>query len=257
MFNFEATFTRVDCEKASFKCATNSVEPASSSHPIDRNEMHLDRKMSLPAGRQLSALLLALVPLMAATLLMHSGGCTADAAAAAAVAAPPMPRITSPKQLMEFTSNLTSELRKAEQVLGSAKVQEVQLERRFKQLTGRTARHAWKSAREQKRCTDHLVQEAKRFKNRLDKFGTTIRNTLGSWLKSVQGRSLRRFQTKAVSQEITQSLEVYKRIIQLLNNLIECPVDILQHLDGKVTTENPYESTEYYISTEESGEEYY
>ncbi|XP_055643301.1 uncharacterized protein LOC129779696 [Toxorhynchites rutilus septentrionalis] len=213
---------------------------------------------SLPVA--LAVVLLLLLP------LLHPG-CSGSAVPRKT------PEITTLKAMKNFTSTLARDLRRVETALIPLRAKETELEHRFARFAARTTRHGWRSTRDQQSNGNKLFKDAQKFRATVEKLDGHFKQDFGRRLNRVQARSLLRFRDDSVQNQITQSALVYKRLIELLINMIECPVFIMDQLGGAgiygddvddgdtVPQGNGEDGSEYGTGIEgdygDQGEEYY
>lgn len=167
-------------------------------------------------------------------VVMHAG-CNAATAAAAAAKRPTRPttspKINSVKEMRITVAQITHRLEKAERSLAPLKTFEGNLNRKFTSYSARTAHHDWQSANQQQSTANGLRQDAKKFKSQVREIRQAVKNQFGPGIAMLQSPSLRRFARDAPTKaQLAQSAKIYKRILELLQNMIECPVHILQFL---------------------------
>lgn len=166
-------------------------------------------------------------------VVMHAGCNAATAAAAAKRPTRPTtsPKINSVKEMRITVAQITHRLEKAERSLAPLKTFEGNLNRKFTSYSARTAHHDWQSANQQQSTANGLRQDAKKFKSQVREIRQAVKNQFGPGIAMLQSPSLRRFARDAPTKaQLAQSAKIYKRILELLQNMIECPVHILQFL---------------------------
>lgn len=159
-------------------------------------------------------------------VVMHSGCNAADAAAQR----PPRP-ITSVKEMRITVAQITHRLQKAERSLAPLRTLQSDLNRKYNSYSARTAHHEWQSPNQQHSNAHHIRQDAQRFLSQMHEVNQAFKDQFGQRMAQLQSSSLRRFARDAPTKaQLAQSAKVYKRILELLQNMIECPVHILEFL---------------------------
>ncbi|XP_065077269.1 uncharacterized protein LOC135700635 isoform X1 [Ochlerotatus camptorhynchus] len=184
------------------------------------------------------------------TIVVMQSGC--NAATAAAKQRPPRPaspKINSVKEMRITVAQITHRLQKVEKSLAPLKTSQTDLDRKFNSYSARTAHHEWQTANQQQAIANRIRQDAKQLKFQVREIGQAVRSQFGPRIDMLQSPSLRRFARDAPTQtQLAQSAKIYKRILELLQNMIECPVHILQFL-GEDASESedddmPFENSE-------------
>ncbi|XP_055549219.1 uncharacterized protein LOC129732392 [Wyeomyia smithii] len=163
------------------------------------------------------------VLLSAVLLLMHSSdGATVS----------PTPRITSSQAMANFTGNLKREMQYIEKSLTPLRMQQRKLQQAYNQYSTRTARHGWNSATNQHQKAHHIRHEAMQLRSIAELARNQLAKHYARQMKIVQAKKLNRFRNEKVANDIEKTTDVYKRIVDLLINMIQCPIHILEMLGG-------------------------
>lgn len=130
-------------------------------------------------------------------------------------------------------------IQKVEQALAPLKSSTKGLSRKFAAYSGRTARHAWKSHEQQLSAANNIRHDAQELRAKLEAYEEAIKDKLGPTVIMNNRATLRRIPLDATAKnQLDQTTKIYKRILELLQNMIECPVHILQLLgDDSVESE--------------------
>lgn len=130
-----------------------------------------------------------------------------------------------------MVAHITQRLQKAEKSLAPLKSIQSDLDRKFNTYSARTAHHEWQSANQQESTATDIRQDAHKLKSQIDEIDQAMKTQFGTKLRLLQSPSLRRFARDSPTKtQLAQSAKIYKRILELLQNMIECPVHILQFL---------------------------
>ncbi|XP_058817706.1 uncharacterized protein LOC131681014 [Topomyia yanbarensis] len=156
------------------------------------------------------------------------------------------PKITSEKDLAKLASTLNQQMQTAEKFLHRQAAEEAELKRSFKQYSTRTARHGWNSLRTQRQNAARIRRDAARLRNTSESIDRAFRRQFGRQINLMQINAKRYERNNDLTLSIERTVAVYKRIVELLLNLITCPIDIINALGGvSQSTEIPTSTTDF------------
>lgn len=130
-----------------------------------------------------------------------------------------------------MVAHITERLHRAEKSLAPLKTIQSDLDRKFNSYSARTAHHEWQSANQQQSTATDIRQEAHKLRSQINEVDQAMKTQFGTKIQMLQSPALRRFARDGPTKvQLAQSAKIYKRILELLQNMIECPVHILQFL---------------------------
>lgn len=117
------------------------------------------------------------------------------------------------------------------------------LNRKFNSFSARSAHHEWQSANQQYSNAHSIRQDARKLRSQIHEVDQAFKKQFGPRMALLQSSSSLRFARDAPTKaQLAQSAKIYKRILALLQNMIECPVQILEIL-GQDSAEDEPEAT--------------
>ncbi|XP_065077270.1 uncharacterized protein LOC135700635 isoform X2 [Ochlerotatus camptorhynchus] len=177
------------------------------------------------------------------TIVVMQSGCNAATAAVQRASPSPSLRCTSTKELKDIVDTITSGLHRLEESIRNLTKPLSVLQGQYRSYSARTARHGWQSVQQQCVTTEFLRRDAQKLRSQIRGFDQVVRNQFKPKLVMLQSPLLRLLARDAPTQtQLAQSAKIYKRILELLQNMIECPVNILQFL-GEDSTEGEDDDT--------------
>ncbi|XP_055606851.1 uncharacterized protein LOC129754678 [Uranotaenia lowii] len=151
----------------------------------------------------------------------------------------------SPKELRKLSSDLLKELRQAEKALAPFQKQKTTLNQQLRSYSALSTRHAWKSPAMQKQRSQAIRKDALRMRSTLRAFDKNFKSNFDSKLRSLKAKAARQVNPNGggdLREQLEQSAAIYRKILELLSNLIECPIHILEILGpiGPTTDTSEY-----------------
>lgn len=147
-------------------------------------------------------------------------------------------RCTSTKKLEDIVANITNGLLSLEKSILLLVTPLTTLNGSYRSYSARTARNGWQTIQQQCVTTGSLRREAQKLRSQIREFDQTVKNIFGPKIVLLQMPLLRLVTRDAPTKaQLAQNVNMYNRILELLQNMIKCPVNILQVL-GEDSTQS-------------------
>ncbi|XP_058445971.1 uncharacterized protein LOC131427073 [Malaya genurostris] len=159
------------------------------------------------------------------------------------------PKIHSARELTTFAAKLNRQMQGVEKFIHQQKTKEANLKQAYRKYSARTARHGWNSRQNQRADAARIQREAIKLRALSERFNQQFRNQFAKQVNFVQNEG-RRYagRNEEIPVQVTRTVNMYNRLVELLVNLITCPRDIINELYGddmmfeETTTLQPSES---------------